>query len=93
MTMRALAFVVAAIALAGCVQDNGTLDPVTDANWKQRDKDLMSNLPYNQSRLGRPTVGISSIISARKRPALFSSIATTSFSITSCRRARRSATE
>ena len=49
MTMRALAFVIAAIALGGCVQDNGTLDPVNDANWKQRDKDLMSNLPYNQS--------------------------------------------
>src|ERR1700683_392476 len=49
MTMRALAFVMAAIALGGCVQDNGTLDPVNDANWKQRDKDLMSNLPYNQS--------------------------------------------
>ena len=52
MTMRALAFVVAAIALGGCVQDNGTLDPVNDANWKQRDKDLMSNLPYNQSAVG-----------------------------------------
>src|SRR6202167_1642112 len=52
MTMRALAFVIAAIALGGCVQDNGTLDPVNDANWKQRDKDLMSNLPYNQSAVG-----------------------------------------
>ncbi len=52
MTMRVLAFVIAAIALGGCVQDNGTLDPVTDANWKQRDKDLMSNLPYNQSQVG-----------------------------------------
>ena len=52
MTMRALAFVIAAIALGGCVQDNGTLDPVTDANWKQRDKDLMSNLPYNQAAVG-----------------------------------------
>ena len=52
MTMRALAFVIAAVALGGCVQDNGTLDPVSDANWKQRDKDLMSNLPYNQSAVG-----------------------------------------
>jgi lipoprotein-anchoring transpeptidase ErfK/SrfK len=52
MAMRALAFVMlAAVALGGCMQDvaTGTLDPATDANWKQRDKDLMSNLPYNQS--------------------------------------------
>jgi lipoprotein-anchoring transpeptidase ErfK/SrfK len=53
MAMRALAFVMlAAVALSGCMQDvvsSGTLDPSTDANWKQRDKDLMSNLPYNQS--------------------------------------------
>ena len=52
MAMRALAFVMlAAVALGGCVQDmaTGTLDPSTDASWKQRDKDLMSNLPYNQS--------------------------------------------
>ena len=51
--MRALAFVVfAAVALGGCVQDmagGGTLDLAGDAGWKQRDKDLMSNLPYNQS--------------------------------------------
>jgi lipoprotein-anchoring transpeptidase ErfK/SrfK len=52
MAMRALAFVMlAAVALGGCIQDvaTGTLDPSTDASWKQRDKDLMSNLPYNQS--------------------------------------------
>jgi lipoprotein-anchoring transpeptidase ErfK/SrfK len=53
MTMRALAVVMlAAVALSGCMQDvvsSGTLDPSSDANWKQRDKDLMSNLPYNQS--------------------------------------------
>ena len=52
MAMRGLAFVMlAAVALGGCVQDvaTGTLDPSTDASWKQRDKDLMSNLPYNQS--------------------------------------------
>jgi len=53
MAIRALAFVMlAAVALGGCMQDvvsSGTLDPSTDANWKQRDKDLMSNLPYNQS--------------------------------------------
>jgi lipoprotein-anchoring transpeptidase ErfK/SrfK len=51
MAMRALAFVIIAVALGGCVQDmaGGTLDPAGDANWKQRDKDLMSNLPYNQA--------------------------------------------
>jgi lipoprotein-anchoring transpeptidase ErfK/SrfK len=51
MTMRALVFVIAAVALGGCVQDmaGGTLDPAGDAGWKQRDKDLMSNLPYNQT--------------------------------------------
>jgi lipoprotein-anchoring transpeptidase ErfK/SrfK len=49
MAMRALAFVVVAVALGGCVQDNGTLDPAGDASWTQRDKDLMSNLPYNQA--------------------------------------------
>jgi lipoprotein-anchoring transpeptidase ErfK/SrfK len=51
MAMRALAFVIVAVALGGCVQDmaGGTLDPAGDASWKQRDKDLMSNLPYNQA--------------------------------------------
>jgi lipoprotein-anchoring transpeptidase ErfK/SrfK len=51
MTLRALAFVIAAVALGGCVEDmaGGTLDPAGQAGWKQRDKDLMSNLPYNQS--------------------------------------------
>ena len=48
MTMRALAFVIA-VVLGGCVQDNGTLDPVGETGWKQRDKDLMSNLPYDQA--------------------------------------------
>jgi lipoprotein-anchoring transpeptidase ErfK/SrfK len=51
MTMRALVFIVAALALGGCVQDmaGGTLDPAGEAGWKQKDKDLMSNLPYNQT--------------------------------------------
>jgi len=52
MKLGALAFVIAAVALGGCVEDmsSGTLDPVVgDAGWKQRDKDLMSNLPYNQT--------------------------------------------
>jgi lipoprotein-anchoring transpeptidase ErfK/SrfK len=49
MAMRALAFAVVAVALGGCIQDNGTLDPSGQAGWKQKDKDLMSNLPYNQA--------------------------------------------
>jgi lipoprotein-anchoring transpeptidase ErfK/SrfK len=52
MKLRALAIVIAAVALGGCVQDlaGGTLDPVSgEAGWKQRDKDLMSNLPYAQA--------------------------------------------
>jgi len=53
MSMRALAFVfIAAVALGGCVQDmadSGTLDLTGESSWKQRDKELMSNLPYNQS--------------------------------------------
>jgi lipoprotein-anchoring transpeptidase ErfK/SrfK len=51
MTMRALVFIVAALALGGCVQDmaGGTLDPAGEAGWNQKDKDLMSNLPYNQA--------------------------------------------
>lgn len=52
MKMRALAFVLAALALAGCVQDNGTLEPMNESGWKPRDKELMSNLPYNQAAVG-----------------------------------------
>ena len=47
--MRMLAFVIAAFALGGCIADTGTLEPSTQAGWKQKDKDLMSNLPYNQA--------------------------------------------
>ena len=49
MIMRALAFVIAAIALGGCIPDSGTLEPSSQVGWKQKDKDLMSNLPYNQA--------------------------------------------
>jgi lipoprotein-anchoring transpeptidase ErfK/SrfK len=53
MAMRALAFVIAAVALGGCMPDvgGGTLDPSTDAGWKPKDKALMSNLPYNQAAI------------------------------------------
>jgi len=47
MTMRALAFVIIAVTLGGCMQ--GTIEPATQAGWKARDKELMSNLPYNQA--------------------------------------------
>jgi lipoprotein-anchoring transpeptidase ErfK/SrfK len=50
MSMRALAFVAAALALGGCIPDTtGTVDPVNMVGWKDRDRALMSNLPYNQS--------------------------------------------
>ncbi len=49
MMMRALAFAIAAVALGGCIPDTGTLEPSSQAGWKQKDKDLMSNLPYNQA--------------------------------------------
>ena len=51
MAIRGLVFVIAAVALGGCVQDmaGGTLDPAGQVGWKQKDKDLMSNLPYSQS--------------------------------------------
>jgi lipoprotein-anchoring transpeptidase ErfK/SrfK len=49
MTMRALAFVIVAVALGGCMPDSGTLEPSSQVGWKQKDKDLMSNLPYNQA--------------------------------------------
>ena len=51
MAIRGLVFVIAAVALGGCVQDmaGGTLDPSSEVGWKQKDKDLMSNLPYNQT--------------------------------------------
>jgi len=54
MAMRAaLAFMIAAVALGGCVPDmgGGTLDPSTQAGWKPKDKALMSNLPYNQAAI------------------------------------------
>jgi len=49
MVMRAIAFVVLGLALAGCAQ--ATVEPATQANWKPRDKQLMSNLPYAQATI------------------------------------------
>ena len=50
--MRSFAFVIiglAGIALGGCMQE--TLEPSTQAGWNSRDKQLMSNLPYQQAAI------------------------------------------
>jgi lipoprotein-anchoring transpeptidase ErfK/SrfK len=52
MAMRALALLVAGLALGGCMQQ--TLEPATEANWKPRDKQLMANLPYAQAQIPEP---------------------------------------
>jgi len=51
MTVRVLAFVLVAITLGGCIPDSGTLEPSSQAGWKPKDKELMSNLPYNQAQV------------------------------------------
>ena len=47
--MRAIIFVIISLMLAGCMQE--TLEPATQAGWKPRDKELMSNLPYAQATI------------------------------------------
>jgi len=47
MAMRVLAFVIAALALGGCMQE--MIEPASDVSWKPRDRLLMANLPYNQA--------------------------------------------
>ena len=49
MTMRLIAFVIAGLALGGCMQE--TLEPATQVGWNARDKQLMSNLPYAQAAI------------------------------------------
>jgi lipoprotein-anchoring transpeptidase ErfK/SrfK len=49
MTMRTIAFVIAGLALGGCMQE--TLEPATQVGWNSRDKQLMSNLPYEQAAI------------------------------------------
>src|ERR1700719_3320611 len=49
MSVRVFAFLVIGLMLGGCMQE--TLEPSTQANWKPRDKQLMSNLPYAQSTI------------------------------------------
>ena len=47
--MRAIVFVTAASLLGGCMQGTlGTLAPATEAGWTGRDRQLMTNLPYQQ---------------------------------------------
>ncbi len=52
MIMRAFAFLLAGLFLGGCMQE--TLEPATQAGWKPRDKQLMSNLPYAQAEIPEP---------------------------------------
>ena len=49
MMMRAIAFVIAGLALAGCMQE--TIEPATQVGWNSRDKQLMWNLPYAQAAI------------------------------------------
>jgi len=49
MTMRAIAFLMVGLMLGGCMQE--TLEPASEATWKPRDKELMSNLPYAQASI------------------------------------------
>ena len=52
MTIRVIAFVFVGLMLGGCMQE--TLEPASEANWKPRDKELMSNLPYAQATIPEP---------------------------------------
>ena len=47
--MRAIAAVIIALMLSGCMQE--TLAPVSQAGWSPRDRQLMSNLPYAQATI------------------------------------------
>jgi lipoprotein-anchoring transpeptidase ErfK/SrfK len=49
MMMRAIAFLIAGLALGGCMQE--TIEPATQVGWNTRDKQLMSNLPYAQASI------------------------------------------
>jgi lipoprotein-anchoring transpeptidase ErfK/SrfK len=49
MTMRTIGFLLVGLLLGGCMQE--TLEPSTQATWKPRDKELMSNLPYAQASI------------------------------------------
>jgi lipoprotein-anchoring transpeptidase ErfK/SrfK len=52
MTMRLIAFLIMGLMLGGCMQE--TIEPASQAAWKPRDKELMSNLPYAQATIPEP---------------------------------------
>ena len=52
MAIRVIAFVIVGLALGGCMQE--TLEPSTQVGWNSRDKQLMSNLPYEQAAIPEP---------------------------------------
>ena len=49
MAGRIIAFVLAALALGGCMQ--ATLEPATEANWNARDKKLLADAPYAKATI------------------------------------------
>jgi lipoprotein-anchoring transpeptidase ErfK/SrfK len=49
MAKRSIAFLLLGLMLGGCMQE--TLEPASEAGWKPRDKELMSNLPYAQATI------------------------------------------
>jgi len=53
MAMRTIAIAVMGLALAGC-SAQGVIEPASQANWKPRDKQLMSNVPYEQATIPEP---------------------------------------
>jgi lipoprotein-anchoring transpeptidase ErfK/SrfK len=55
MAMRTFALLIiglAGLALGGCMQER--LEPSTQVGWNARDKQLMSNLPYEQAAIPEP---------------------------------------
>jgi lipoprotein-anchoring transpeptidase ErfK/SrfK len=50
--MRALAVLVAALALGGCI--NQTLEPASDASMTPRDKKLLAEAPYAKANIPEP---------------------------------------
>ena len=52
MKTQRIFFVIAALALGGCMQS--TLEPSSEANLKPRDKELMAKIPYAQADIPEP---------------------------------------
>jgi len=51
MAKRAIAFLLLGLTLSGCGGGAAVLEPASQASWKPRDKELMSNLPYAQATI------------------------------------------